>query len=159
MSAFIEPIDAAYFAPNGRCAAGIAWFRSADGFMNAGDDAVLSRLMAESHVSVIRDPEIPPVLYMVGAQSPAAATFGEEWAADATGAAGVPDEEAERLCNAAYYDAAARERPVAHVCRASFRVSPARKVDLFYTRLLLPLRRRGRPPLILCCADLMRHDS
>lgn len=157
---FVEPLDTSFLDAGGDCQRALAWYRRFDGRMDiGGQDEGLVDVMQRGHASMIRAPEIPPVLFWIGPKSPAAATFGDDWAAEAIGAEGIPDADAERLCNAAYYDAFARGKPVTHLCRAGFKVDGSRTVELFYSRLLLPLYRRQRAPLILCVADLISLDS
>lgn len=156
---FITPVDPGQLLPSSLALRALAWAEESGGRLNRGDQDVISHILSASHLSMVRSSDRPPALFYVGAKSPAAAVFGEDWAASATGSEGIPDTEAEAACNRAYFSVAASARPETHICRAGFVDRSGRETELFYFRLLLPVEAANGARLVLCCADLIRSSN
>ena len=142
----------------GLCQQALRWNDIADGDLSKTHNGRLSELLKSCHISMIRHDARAPVLFYVGQDSPAASVFGAEWAGSAIGQVGIPDTEAEALCNQAYYDVT-RERTIkAHICRSEFRTDFG-VTDLFYFRVLIPVETQNKSRLVLCLADLIQSNS
>tara|TARA_R110000772_G_scaffold36609_4_gene87528 strand:- start:746 stop:1210 length:465 start_codon:yes stop_codon:yes gene_type:complete len=150
-------IDPSHLPLEGLCLQAMQWHASVDGQLDRTQTDQLTTIINHSHLSVIRHDASAPVLFYVGLQSPAAQVYGADWASSALGQVGIPDTEAERTYNAAYFDVATSRQIRTHICKGTFQ-SDNGATDLFYFRTLLPVETRNSR-LILCVADLIQSSN
>ncbi|MEQ8604675.1 MAG: hypothetical protein RIB45_15280 [Marivibrio sp.] len=158
-SALIHPIAPSFLAHSSLCARATRWFGVSHGRLDWGDEGEGAAILARGHAS-IADPARGFPLLFVGADSPAAQVFGEDWASGQSGDSGIPDNDAEALCTQAYFDVAANgDRPALHYCKVPFRTFGGSEILLTYHRLLLPFETKTGSRLIVCVSDLLSFDS
>jgi hypothetical protein len=157
--ALIHPITHSFLPYESLCARASRWFGASRGRLDWGDEGEGAQILARGHAS-IADPARAFPLFFVGADSPAARVFGEDWASSRLGDEGIPDQDAEALCTQAYFDVAASgQQPALHFCKVPFRTLSGSEILLTYHRLLLPFETKTGSRLIVCVSDLLSFDS